>query len=221
MNMGVDGVFPHLHCTATDRRTGNEALELLTGWAMLEAALWTLGREQVWIGLSTIVVMAAFNLASGCTAWEQGFSLRANRRAWWMVPVAVVLAAAIVAGGAVAGTLHGLYGYRAPLWHAAGYMAWAFVQEWMALGFVFVRLERLVPRYAVLGCAAVFCAAHLPNPVLMAATFLMSAVFAMVFQRYRALYPLAFAHALFGLAVAVAMPRWMTHFMRVGMAYFK
>ena len=219
--MGLDGVFPHLHSTASDRRTGSEQLELLTGWAMLEAALWTLGKEQVWLGLGTIAVMAAFNLASGCSAWEQGFSLRTNRRALWMVPVAMVIAAAISETGALAGTLHGLYGFRAPVWHAFGYAVWAFVQEWMALGFVFVRLERIWPRYAVLGCAAIFCVAHLPNRALMAATFVMSAAFAMLFRRYRALYPLAFAHALFGLALAVAMPGWATHFMRVGMAYFK
>jgi membrane protease YdiL (CAAX protease family) len=220
--MSADGVFPNLHSTAKDRRTGTEYLELLTGWAMLEAALWTSGREQVWIGVGAIAAMAAFNIVSGCTAREQGFSFRANVRAWWMVPAAVVIAGGMLAGGALAGTLHGMSGYRTPALHAFGYAIWAFVQEWMALGFVLVRLERVVSgRWAVAGCTAIFTLAHLPNPVLMAATCVMSATFAVVFRRYRALYPLAFAHALFGLAMAIAVPGWMTHFMRVGMAYFR
>ena len=58
--MGVDGISPTLHSTANDRRTGHEYLELITGWAMLEAALWTTGREQVIIGLLALCARVAF-----------------------------------------------------------------------------------------------------------------------------------------------------------------
>jgi len=214
-----DRVFTALE---TDRSTGYESLELLTGWAMLEAALWTLGKEQILLGVAAIIVMGAFNYVAGCTAWEQGFNVRANRQALWMAPLALGVAGAMIAIGSVAGTLHAMNSFRTPLAHSIGYATWAFVQEWMALGFVLVRLERLMrPAYAVIGCAVMFSMAHLPNPMLMAATFVMSCVFAAIFRRYRALYPLAFAHALFGLSLALATPGRATHFMRVGAAYFR
>jgi len=118
--MGLDGVFPNLHSTERDRRTGHEYLELLTGWAMLEVALWTSGREQVVIGMVTLAAMATFNFAAGYTAKEQGFSLDANRRALWIVPCAALIAAAILATGYFAGTLHSPDSLRSPTWHVMG-----------------------------------------------------------------------------------------------------
>jgi len=92
----------------------------------------------------------------------------------------------------------------------------------MSLGFVFVRLERVLPqRYALPLCAAIFSLVHFPNLTLMAVTFAMSVAFTLLFRRTRALYPLAFAHALFGLSVALAIPASVTHAMRVGAAYFR
>jgi membrane protease YdiL (CAAX protease family) len=219
MSVGLSTSFD----TATARRrTGYEALELLTGWAMLEAALWTLGGAQVVLGLAALAVMAAFNYVNGYTRYEQGFSPAANRRALWLIPTAVCVGGAMILIGVLAGTVHPLIGVHAPAVHILGYAIWAFVQEWMALGFVLGRLERMLSaRYAVLGCAAIFCLAHVPNLVLMIATFVMSAVFAVLFRRYRALYPIAVAHALLGLSLAIALPGPATHFMRVGAAYFR
>src|ERR1700741_946105 len=107
--MASDGGFANLYSTERDRRTGYELLELLTGWAMLEAALWTTGREQVWLGLGAMAVMAAFNVASGVSLWEQGFSPRANWKALWLVPMGTLIAGAMLASGAWAGTLHPLF----------------------------------------------------------------------------------------------------------------
>jgi membrane protease YdiL (CAAX protease family) len=167
-------------------------------------------------------VMVAFNLVSGVSKWEQGFSPRANWKALWLMPPAIIIAAAMLATAAWAGTLHPLLGYRTPALHAFGYVSWAFLQEWMALGFVLVRLERMLsPRYAVLACAVIFSVAHIPNPMLMASTFAMAATFAFLFRRYRALFPMAFAHALLGLTLALALPGHLTHFMRVGAGYFR
>src|SRR5690242_8326488 len=119
-----DRVLTAADSSVPARRSGNEALELLTGWAMLEVALWTTGKEQVWLGLAAMAVMAAFNFFAGCTAWEQGFSLRTNRRALWMVAPAVAVGGIIVFAGSRAGTLHGWSGYRTPALHAVGYATW-------------------------------------------------------------------------------------------------
>jgi membrane protease YdiL (CAAX protease family) len=166
--------------------------------------------------------MGAFNYASNVSATEQGFSAGANRRGLWVVAVAVVLSAGMIVAGAIAGTVHPLYGIRTPFWHALGYTVWALGQEWMSLGFVLVRLERMMEgRFAVLGCALIFSLAHVPNTVLMATTFVMCGVFALVFRRYRALYPLTVSHALLGMSLALSVPPPALHFMRVGAAYFR
>lgn len=211
-----------LSSTVRSRRVGRAYLELYLGWGLLEAALWTTGKEQVLLGLGALATMAAFNYASNVSATEQGLSLRANRRSLWLVAVAVALSAGMIAAGAIAGTLHPLYGLRTPFLHALGYAVWALVQEWMSLGFVLVRLERMMKgRAAVMGCALIFSLAHAPNTVLMATTFLMCGVFVLVFRRYRALYPLAASHALLGMSLALSVPPPALHFMRVGAAYFR
>ena len=219
--MALAGVFAPGSTTAR-RRAGRAYLELFLGWALLEAALWSTGKEQVLLGLGALATMAAFNYASHVSAAEQGFSTRANRRGLWVVAVAVVLSAGMLGAGAIAGTLHPLYGLRTPFWHALGYGVWALVQEWMSLGFVLVRLERMTRgRFAILGCALIFSLAHVPNTALMATTFVMSGIFVLVFRRYRALYPLAVSHALLGMSLALSVPPPVLHFMRVGAAYFR
>jgi membrane protease YdiL (CAAX protease family) len=219
--MALDGVFP-LSSTTASRRIGRAYLELFLGWTMLEAALWSLGNAQLLLGVGALAIMVGFNYESGVTSFEQGFSLRAVRRALWIIPATLALAGAMLTAGALAGTLHPLYGLRAPLRHALGYATWAFVQEWMALGFVLVRFERMVTgRYAVLGCAVIFGLAHAPNLVLMATTFVMASAFALLFRRYRSLYPLAVAHALLGMSLALSAPPPALHFMRVGAGYFR
>ena len=65
----------------------------------------------------------------------------------------------------------------------------------------------------------VFFLAHLPNPVLLLVTAIAAPIFIELFRRYRNLYPLAIAHALVGLALAVALPDGVTHQMKVGSGY--
>jgi membrane protease YdiL (CAAX protease family) len=146
----------------------------------------------------------------------------ANRRALWLGAVGLALACGLMVVGYVAGTMNEMVGFTNPLPHIAAYASWALVQEWMALGFVFLRLERMLSlRWAVIVSSAVFSFAHLPNLTLMAVTLGMAAAFALLFRRYRALAPLAIAHAALGLALAVACPTWMTHYMRVGAMYWR
>jgi membrane protease YdiL (CAAX protease family) len=63
--------------------------------------------------------------------------------------------------------------------------------------------------------------AHIPNPVLMAATLGMGFAFSELFRRYRNVYPLAIAHAALGLALAVTFPESVIGRMRVGIAWLK
>jgi len=119
------------------------------------------------------------------------------------------------------GTLRPLYGSR-PLDHALGYALWAMIQEFILNSYFFVSLEELLPRSRDAAIAAVmlFTLAHVPNPVLLAGTLLLSAFFVALFRRYRNIYPLGIAHAILGLTLAIALPDSVLRHMRVGIGYY-
>ena len=196
--------------------------QLAVGYGLLEVSLWTAGQTQrasalaaaLWIALATLVNRRSPR-ALGLTAAGFFGSLIA-------IPVAAAVAAAIVLIGWEAGTLRGLFGARPPLWHSAEYAIWALLQPFILNSFFFVDLEDLLDdgKRALGGAVALFCLAHIPNPVLMAGTLLTAIFFVSLFRRYRNIYPLAIAHALLGLALAVTVPdAWIRH-MRVGIAYW-
>ena len=66
---------------------------------------------------------------------------------------------------------------------------------------------------------AVFALAHLPNPILTPLTLIWGFAACLVFIRSRNVYPLAIAHAIFGICVAITIPASMLHNMRVGLGY--
>ena len=88
-----------------------------------------------------------------------------------------------------------------------GYPLWGFVQEYALLGFVANRLEDGMERQVALVPwvnGLLFSMAHLPNPVLMTATFISGVLFTQIFLRHRQLVPIAIAHALFGIGISLA-----------------
>jgi len=90
----------------------------------------------------------------------------------------------------------------------------------MAQSFFFVRFEEwLGGKRAVWVNAALFSAAHIPNPVLLPATFLGGLGFSEAFRRWRNVYPIWIAHAMLGMCIAAAFPTAWTHSMRVGISY--
>jgi membrane protease YdiL (CAAX protease family) len=73
--------------------------------------------------------------------------------------------------------------------------------------------------FAPFAAAFIFAAAHLPNPILTPITFLWGFAACLVFLRYRNLYPLALAHAILGITLAITIPGPVIHNMRVGLGY--
>jgi membrane protease YdiL (CAAX protease family) len=61
--------------------------------------------------------------------------------------------------------------------------------------------------------------AHLPNPVLTVITLVCGLASCLFFLRYRNLWPLAVAHAILGIAIAITIPSSIDHNMRVGISY--
>ena len=84
-----------------------------------------------------------------------------------------------------------------------------------------MRLLRILPgkRYAAVVAATIFAVAHLPNPILTAATLVWGLIACLVFLRYRNLYTLAITHAILGVCLAISIPGPVIRNMRVGLGY--
>jgi len=104
-----------------------------------------------------------------------------------------------------------------------GYTVWSFVQQFLLQGYFLFRFLRLLPRreWAALAAAGIFAAAHLPNPILTPVTFIWGLCACFVFLRFRNVYPLAIAHALLGITVAITIPGPVVRNMRVGLGYLR
>lgn len=91
-----------------------------------------------------------------------------------------------------------------------GYVGGALFQQLLFHWYYFFRLEKLCvsPERASRWTAVAFCLAHLPNPLLMALTFLAGWFFSWMFRKHRNLYTLILCHGLLGAALAAYWPHW-------------
>ncbi len=196
-------------------------IQLAVAYGLLEASLWTEGHSQRMWALATAVWIVVATILSRRPARELGLGATGLARSLIAIPIALVAAAIIVLVGWQAGSLRVLFGTRPPLWHSTGYAIWALMQQFILNSFFFVNLEDLLgnSKRALWAATALFCIAHIPNPVLIAGTFAAALFFVSVFRRYRNIYPLGLAHAMLGLSLAITVPDvWIRH-MRVGISY--
>ena len=134
---------------------------------------------------------------------------------------------AIVIAGAVADGLwvHHSISRLATLhvWLSLGaYFLWCSFQQYLTQSYFHRRLMRVMPsrRLRAFAVGLLFAGAHIPNPVLMAATFAGGIVFAEIFTRHRNIWPLAIIQAVAGFLIGALSPPWIIHSMRVGPGYF-
>jgi membrane protease YdiL (CAAX protease family) len=172
-----------------------------------------------WVAVAAVAILTAASF-DGLRA--MGLRRANFFRSLWVVGMALAMAAIAVT---LAGGLHTLHlpaggpiGLIANYW---AYALWACVQQFLLQCFFLSRLLRLLPnaKAAALAASAVFAAAHLPNPILTPITFVWGLFACLVFIRYRNLYPLALAHAILGIAIAITVPGAVDHNMRVGLGY--
>jgi len=198
-------------------------LELVVGYTLIIVTIWTPPTTQrvlfyitaAWFLLSLIVAIKRREAT--------GFGRLPLRMTLLTVLLTIVIAVGMALIAYAAGTLHGLFGVRKPLLHASGYLLWSLVQQYIQQSFFFARIEQLIAngRRASLITALLFGLAHLPNPVLTPVTFVGGFILCELFRCYRSLYPLALAHGLIGLAIAVSVPDNIHHHMRVGLGYLR
>ncbi len=213
-------VTAYTGCDETMNRTW-VWVQLAVAYGLLEASLWTEGHSQRMFALATAVWIVLASVLNRRSPRELGLSAKGLRPALVAIPIATAAAAVIILVGWQSGSLHVLFGARPPVWHSIGYAIWALMQQFILNSFFFLNLEFLLgsSRRALWGATALFCIAHIPNPVLMAGTFVAALFFISMFRRYRNIYPLGVAHAVLGLSLAITVPDvWMRH-MRVGISY--
>ena len=197
-----------------------EFIEVAGVFSLIVIALWTEKYAAIFMIAAAIWILIA-TLTSPRSASELGVGRIGLRKSVWIAVSGALLAAAILGAGAIEGTLHTFPWLPRPLLHSGVYAVWALVQQFITLSFFFIRFERLLASgtKAVVTTALLFSAVHLPNWVLLVATAMMGLVFAEIFRRYRNIYWLGVAHALLGIALAMALPDALHHQMNVGVAY--
>ena len=197
--------------------------EIAVGYALIMATIWTERPLQRWLFW---FAGAWFLALTAVSVWKKGLP-RLKFPPVGMSALTIV-ASGLVAGGLVAlagalGTLHGLFGGKSPLVHAASYLIWAVIQQYIQQAFFFSRLEQVTQNgsQACFAAACMFGIAHLPNPVLTPVTFLGGWLLSELFRRYRSVLPLGIGHGLIGMALALSVPDHIQHHMRVGLSYLR
>jgi membrane protease YdiL (CAAX protease family) len=194
--------------------------EAAVGYGLIMAVIWTPRPYQRWLWW-----VASATVASICAiSWDgaKAMGLRAANflRSFWVVGAALLMAAAAIAIAVRLHTLKLPAGVLAFVEAYFAYAVWTFVQQFLLQDFFLLRFLRLFPaRWAAFVAAALFALAHVPNPVLAPITLLWGLAACLIFLRYRNLYPLALAHAIFGITIAITVPGHVDHNMRVGLGY--
>jgi hypothetical protein len=144
------------------------------------------------------------------------------RRSLWITGGGLLFAVLLVGIARHLHTLHPLYGAAPFGLHVAGYLLWAFEQQFILQDYFLLRLLRILPNQfaATITAAVLFSAAHLPSLVLTVATLVWGIVACTLFLlRYHDLYSLGLIHGILGLCVAISVPDAVTHHMMVGVGY--
>ena len=208
--------------TAPEMRAASRRLlfELLVGYGLLLAALWTEGELRWLSATATAMWVVGVTVYHRPRLRDLGLAWAGFARSLWVVAVAALAGAMMLFAGHLAGTLHNYVLRRTLPAAACGYLFWTLQQQFMLQSFFFLRLESLLTsRKAVWAAAGLFALAHFPNPVLLPATWIAGLAFCELFRRHRNIYTLAIAQAILGMCLAAALPEALHHHMRVGIGY--
>jgi membrane protease YdiL (CAAX protease family) len=195
--------------------------ELAISYVMILAVIWTPRPLQRWLYWAAIVWFV-YTIASSFPGWRaMGCRSAGFWRSMWVVGAALLLAAAAAMFASSQHTLHHPTGLVQWVLAFGGYSIWSLAQQFLLQGYFLARLVRLVPSatLAAVTSAVIFSAAHLPNPILTLLTLCWGLTACLVFLKTRNIWPLAIAHAIFGISVAITVPATTLHNMRVGLGY--
>jgi len=198
-----------------------DLFQLSVGYVLILAVIWSPRHWQRPLYILAVVFILAATWVS-FDGWSAMGLRRANfLRALWVPALALALAIPAVLIAIRLDTLHPVGGPMVYIRSFWGYTIWSFAQQLLLLDFFLLRLLRILPspRAAAVAAATIFALAHLPNPILTSMTLIWGLVACFVFLRYRNLYPLAIAHAIMGICLAITIPGPVIRNMRVGYGY--
>lgn len=212
-------------CARSRRR---DIAEIAIAYGLILMVIWTPRPWQQMLWWAAVIVIAAIITASfdGLRAMGlRGVGLRASNffLSFWVVGAALIIAAVTVLIASRLHTLRHPENTRLLIEAFWLYAIWSGVQQFLLQCFFLSRLLRILPRprQAAFAAAGLFAIAHLPNPILSILTIVWGTLACLIFLRYRNLYPLAIAHAILGITIAVSVPGHVDHNMRVGLGYLK
>ncbi|MCS7313845.1 MAG: CPBP family intramembrane glutamic endopeptidase [Bryobacterales bacterium] len=182
-------------------------IEALSVFGLILTYIWKirLFHPWRWIWIAAIVVLSHTIRREGAAALGLGAGqLRTAFAA--LAPWVGLLAAILLAGGALLDTINPVVLRRAP-GSLAVYLVWGLLQQWILNGYFLNRLRQAGGgRRAPFLAALLFSLAHLPNPFLMALTLPGGYLAARLFLRYRSLWLLGAAHGLLGFLLNLVVP---------------
>jgi hypothetical protein len=198
-----------------------DLLEIFIPYVLILGVIWTPRPMQRWLWILAAAVVIVITVISWPGHEVLGLRRKNFLRSLWIVGAAM---AAATIGVVVAGHLHTLYLHGGPLWLIENYWlyaVWSCAQQFLLQCFFLVRFLRILPRkwMAALAAAGLFSLAHMPSYILVPATICWGVCSCFLFIRYRNLYPLAIAHAILGIMIAITIPGAVDHDMRVGLGY--
>ena len=188
---------------------------------LIEGTLWTRGLTQDYWFLAALTALIVSVLFTRPSANELGVGLRGMAGASVAIPISLAFSAITLFVAWKLGTLRMVNGTFSVPWHSVFYAIWALEQEFILNAFFYRRFEWLMGKTtgSLVVTALLFSLVHLPNPVLVPATFVGGLFFVAMFRRFRNIYPLAIAHAVLGLSIGMAFPDHLIRHMRVGIGF--
>lgn len=214
---GITGTFER----DRPQRGRRDLVDLAVGFGLILTAIWTPRPWQLWVdwtALAWVLLITAITF----DGWdENGLRERGLLRSMWVVGAALAIAALAIVLSERLNTLHAPDSVSAFVRRYWAYAIWAFLQEFLLLDFFLRRFLRVMRgKMAAVGVTAgLFTVAHVPNPVLAPLALLWALIACALFLRYRNVYTLGMAHAIFGICIAITVPAHADHNMRVGLGY--
>ena len=196
-------------------------LELVFGYGIIIGVIWMPEHLQAMLSPVVLVLTLGVVILRKPSRDELGFGTNGLIPSLWIFPAAIALTLVSVFIAGKIGTLHPLYKPDAP--HVAGYVLWTIYQQFLLQDYFMDRLLRLLANKsaAVALAGTLFAAAHLPSPILTAATLVWGIASCALFRRYHNLWMLGLAQGMLGLCFAVCVPDALHHHLRVGLGYLR
>jgi membrane protease YdiL (CAAX protease family) len=206
---------------ATRHSKNRDLREIALAYGLIMLVIWTPRPWQRYLWMIAAVAIVVILCVSFDGLSAMGLRRTNFWRSLWIVGVALLIAGIAVVVAAKVHTLRLPHGALAFIRTYCAYAVWSGVQQFLLQSVFLLRFLRLIsnPRLAAFTAAALFATAHLPSPILTPATFVWGFAACLLFLRYRNLYPLALAHAILGITIAITIPGPVDHNMRVGLGY--